>query len=58
MLIYQSRAEPTDETLTLSSRLEQIVHTDDFPIVAYDPILASHIGPECLGMVIYEGLWR
>lgn len=58
MLIFQSSAETTDETLTLSGRLEQVVHSNNFPVIAYDPILASHIGPECLGMVIYEGLWR
>lgn len=58
MLIFQSTAAPTDEALTLHGRLEQILHANNFPIVAYDPVLASHIGPEGLGMVIYEGLWR
>ena len=42
----------------LRSRLEQIVPDREFPIITYDPILASHIGPEGLGMVIYEGVWR
>jgi DegV family protein with EDD domain len=27
-----------------------------FPIVEYDPILACHLGPEALGVVVYEGL--
>jgi DegV family protein with EDD domain len=58
LLIFQSGAEPTDEAKTLKGRLEPIIPNCDFSVVAYDPILASHIGPEGLGMVIYEGLWR
>ncbi len=58
LLIFQNGAEPSDEALTLKSRLEQIIPNRDFPIIAYDPILTSHIGPEGLGMVIYEGLWH
>lgn len=27
-----------------------------FPIVEYDPILACHLGPEALGVVVYEGV--
>lgn len=58
LVIFQNAAQPTDESLLLRSRLEQIVPGREFPIIAYDPVLASHIGPEGVGMVIYEGLWR
>lgn len=58
LVIFQSGEEPTEDALTLKSRLEQIVPDRDFPIISYDPVLASHIGPEGLGMVIYEGVWR
>ncbi len=27
-----------------------------FPAIGYDPILACHLGPEALGIVVYEGL--
>lgn len=27
-----------------------------FPSLAYDPILACHLGPEALGVVVYEGM--
>jgi DegV family protein with EDD domain len=27
-----------------------------FPVVKYDPILACHLGPEALGVVVYEGI--
>lgn len=58
LLIFQSGAEIMDEAQVLKGRLEQIIPNRDFPVIAYDPVLASHIGPEGLGMVIYEGLWR
>lgn len=58
LVIFQSGEQPTDESLLLKNRLEQIVPGREFPIIAYDPVLASHIGPEGVGMVIYEGLWR
>ncbi|MFN2283929.1 MAG: DegV family protein [Anaerolineae bacterium] len=58
LVIFQSDAQPTEESLLLKTRLEQIMPNHDFPIITYDPILASHIGPEGVGMVIYEGVWR
>jgi DegV family protein with EDD domain len=27
----------------------------DFPVIEYDPILACHLGPEALGVLVYEG---
>jgi DegV family protein with EDD domain len=27
-----------------------------FEVIEYDPVLASHLGPEALGVVVYEGL--
>ncbi len=57
LVIFQSGAQPTEEALLLKTRLEQIMPNRDFPIITYDPILASHIGPEGVGMVIYEGVW-
>ena len=58
LVIFQSGAQPTEEALLLKTRLEQIMPNRDFPIITYDPIMASHIGPEGVGMVIYEGVWR
>ncbi len=57
-VIFQSGETPTDDSLTLKTRLEQLIVDGDFPIITYDPVLASHIGPDALGMVIYEGMWR
>ncbi len=58
LVIFQSGAEPTSEAITLRNRLEQIRPGQEFPIITYDPILTSHIGPEGLGMIVYEGTWR
>ncbi|MBN1487156.1 MAG: DegV family EDD domain-containing protein [Anaerolineae bacterium] len=58
LVIFQSEAETTQESITLRNRLDQIMPNRKFPTIVYDPILASHIGPEGLGMVIYEGYWR
>lgn len=58
LVIFQSGAQPTEEALLLKTRLEQIMPNRDMSIITYDPILASHIGPEGVGMVIYEGVWR
>jgi DegV family protein with EDD domain len=27
-----------------------------FEVIEYDPVLASHLGPEALGVVVYEGM--
>jgi DegV family protein with EDD domain len=58
LVIFQSCEEPAQEALNLNNRLEQVIPNIEFETIAYDPILASHIGPEGLGMVIYEGYWR
>jgi DegV family protein with EDD domain len=59
LVIFQSEEEPSEESFNLKSRLESVVPShEDFPIIVYDPVLASHIGPDGVGMVIYEGLWR
>lgn len=59
LVIFQSVGEePTAEAESLQGRLEQVISARDFPTIAYDPILASHIGPDGLGLVIYEGLWH
>ncbi|MDY0018650.1 MAG: DegV family protein [Anaerolineae bacterium] len=59
LVIFQSAGEELiEEAVTLRNRLEQTLEQHDFPTITYDPIVASHIGPDGLGMVIYEGTWR
>lgn len=58
LVIFQNAIEPSDETMNLKNRLEQLIPNSDLSIITYDPILASHIGPEGIGLVVYEGVWR
>ncbi len=52
--IVQRHASPTQETKMLLERLEQLFPHIKFPIIQYGPVLASHIGPSAMGVVVYE----
>ncbi|MGQ9598849.1 MAG: DegV family protein [Anaerolineae bacterium] len=39
----------------LREQLNQILPKRQFPVVEYDPILACHLGPQALGVGVYEG---
>lgn len=53
--IVQSTPEPLEETKLLIERLQTIFPKADPPIVVYGPVLACHIGPNGLGVIVYEG---
>jgi len=55
MAILQSTPYPTDGTRMLLERLALITPDRQFPIMLYGPLLASHIGPDAMGLVVYEG---
>ena len=46
-----------EETQELIERLQQVFPTRDFPILPYGPVLASHIGPGTMGIIVYEGMY-
>jgi DegV family protein with EDD domain len=54
--IVQRHATPTKETKMLLERLEQVFPDMKFPIIQYGPLLASHIGPSAMGIIVYEAL--
>jgi DegV family protein with EDD domain len=58
LVIFQAFSEPSSDALDLRERLVQIAPSLEVPIIVYDPIIATHIGPEGLGLVVYEGVWR
>jgi DegV family protein with EDD domain len=58
MAILQSTLYPTEETKMLQERLALILPGHEFPILLYGPLLASHIGPDGMGLVVYEGTSR
>jgi DegV family protein with EDD domain len=52
--IVQRNPSPTEETKILLERLEQLFPDMEFPLIQYGPVLASHIGPSAMGVVVYE----
>ncbi len=54
--VVQSIPHPTEETKFLIEQLEMAFPDLNFPILLYDPVLASHIGPDAIGVIVYEGL--
>ncbi len=58
LVIFQGQEAADVEALDLRERLLQIAPGLDIPFIVYDPIIASHIGPEGLGLIVYEGVWR
>jgi DegV family protein with EDD domain len=56
MAIIQATPYPTEETKMLLERLGQLFPDLDFPIIQYNPVLASHIGPTAMGVIVYEGM--
>ncbi|MDM8527619.1 DegV family protein [Anaerolineales bacterium HSG24] len=54
--IIQRSKEPIPESITLHGRLQQNFPNIEFPIIQYGPDLSTHVGPNALGVVVYEGL--
>ena len=54
--VLQSTTYPTPRTKALRDRLASIAPGHEFPILLYGPLLASHIGPDGMGLMVYEGV--
>jgi DegV family protein with EDD domain len=54
--IIQRSSRPSKEARLLRERLEQSFPNLAFPIIQYGPDLATRIGPNALGIVVYEGM--
>lgn len=55
-VIVQRSAKPTKESHLLQNRLQQVFPEKTFPIIQYNPLLASFVGPKATGVIVYEGL--
>jgi DegV family protein with EDD domain len=53
--VVQSGGEPTEEIQLLLERLHLLFPDKNVPVVLYDPVLAYHIGPNNIGLMVYEG---
>lgn len=57
MTILQPVSYPTNETALLQERLGAMFpKVAPLPILVYGPVLASHVGPDGLGLIVYEGM--
>lgn len=54
LIILQNTAYPTDRTRLLQDRLAAEFPGHTFPIALYGPSLATMIGPDGMGIVVYE----
>ncbi len=52
--ILQRHPTPTAETRMLLTRLQPLFPTLEFPLIQYDPLLATRIGPSAIGVVVHE----
>jgi DegV family protein with EDD domain len=55
MAILQSTPYATEETKMLRDDIEVVAADGRLPVLLYGPLLASHVGPDALGMLVYEG---
>jgi DegV family protein with EDD domain len=54
--IIQRSQHPSKESRILQERLKQSFPELHFPIIQYGPDLATRVGPNALGVVVYEGI--
>lgn len=54
-VIFQRAAHATHETNQLQERMEQIFPEKEFSVIQYNPLLASFVGPNATGVIVYEG---
>jgi DegV family protein with EDD domain len=47
---------PNEDSLTLIERLEMLFPKMQFPVITYGPVLATYIGPDAMGVIVYEGM--
>jgi DegV family protein with EDD domain len=55
MGILQSSPQPTEDTRLLLERLALEFPGREWPVLAYGPALATLLGPDAMGVIIYEG---
>lgn len=55
MAMLQSVPYRMEETEMLQSDIEVVAADGKLPVLLYGPLLASHVGPDAMGMLVYEG---
>jgi DegV family protein with EDD domain len=54
LAIVKGTSEPDEETDLIAERLRAAFPDVDVPVLSYGPVLASHIGPDTMGIIVYE----
>jgi DegV family protein with EDD domain len=54
LAIVKGTSEPDEETDLIVERLRSAFPDVDVPVLSYGPVLASHIGPDTMGIIVYE----
>jgi DegV family protein with EDD domain len=54
LAIVKGALSRSDEIESLLASLRELFPALDIPVINYGPVLASHIGPNTLGMIVYE----
>jgi DegV family protein with EDD domain len=55
LIIMQNTLRITDQTRLLQDRLMVDFPNLDYPVMLYEPLLSSWIGPDGMGVVVFEG---
>jgi DegV family protein with EDD domain len=54
LAIVKGASEPDEETELIIERLNAAFPGIEIPVLSYGPVLASHIGMDTMGMIVYE----
>jgi DegV family protein with EDD domain len=54
LAIVKGTSEPDEETDLIVDRLHAVFPNIGVPVLSYGPVLASHIGPDTMGIIVYE----
>jgi DegV family protein with EDD domain len=58
MILHSPLGSDIDEMIDdLQRLLSEVLPDQEFPVVEYGPLLACHLGPEALGVIVYEGMY-
>ncbi len=55
LIVLQNTPYATEQTRMLQDRLALEFSTQTFPVVVYNPSLATYIGPDAMGIIVFEG---
>jgi len=56
LVIAKGAFSPPEEIAQLKERLNDLFPDIEVPVISYGPVLTSHVGPNTLGVIVYEDL--